>query len=205
MVSDSCNRRVQRFSATGQFVDKWTAPASQRDEFAEPSAIAVDAAGNVYVGASWTHRIWKFAPDGRCLASWTSGPVATEDLDFRVGTCGIAVASTGTVYVCNIENGCLDRFAPDGKLLSSWKRSGAPVAVAVAADETVYVACAPEEGRERIVLFTAEGEQIGEIGTAKGAIEFDGIGGLALGDDGALYVAEPRQSRIQRLVPVTVD
>ncbi|MSQ13724.1 MAG: hypothetical protein EXR47_06315 [Dehalococcoidia bacterium] len=51
---DEENNRIQKFSATGQFLAKWGSEG--------PRGLAVDARGDVYVADQGNNRIQVFAP-----------------------------------------------------------------------------------------------------------------------------------------------
>ncbi len=69
------------------------------------SAIATDAAGNVYAGTSWN--FLKFDPSGRLLRSWGAGHGFSEDgtpatsMDVG-GSLGMAIASNGDIIYSDI-------------------------------------------------------------------------------------------------------
>ena len=54
------NSRIQKFLADGSFLAKWGSKGNGDGQFLAPSGIAVDAAGNIYVGDMGNHRIQKF-------------------------------------------------------------------------------------------------------------------------------------------------
>src|SRR5436309_1064828 len=60
-------------SAEFQFVTQWGSNASpQPGEFKDPSGVASDAAGNVYVADSSNFRIQKFDSSGTFILQWGS-------------------------------------------------------------------------------------------------------------------------------------
>ena len=59
-VADSNNHRIQKFSNTGTFLDKWGSSGGADGQFNWPLGIASDAAGHVYVADYLNHRIQKF-------------------------------------------------------------------------------------------------------------------------------------------------
>ena len=77
-VSDNENHRIQKFTADGQFIDKWgkvdennnPSSGAGNKEFKWPAGIAIDRDGNVYVADSWNYRIQKFTADGQFLGKW---------------------------------------------------------------------------------------------------------------------------------------
>jgi len=71
-VVDSENNRVEVFDADGRFVEKWGERGIGPGEFSQPTAIAVDCNGDVYVADTNNNRVERFnlvSPSGGgCLA-----------------------------------------------------------------------------------------------------------------------------------------
>ena len=93
-VADANHNRVLVYSRGGSLIAKWGAgegdgaSGSGQGEFSHPAAVAVDAAGEVYVADTNNDRVVKLAPDGTVLAEW--GSRGSGDAHFR-GPSGIAV------------------------------------------------------------------------------------------------------------------
>lgn len=142
-VTDKLNHRVQRFDLNGVFQRAWgsrceierasdprsgctdpdgTGPLQVGDgQFNEPTAIAVDGAGNVYVADSGNHRVQKFDPNGRFLAKWGrrgSGPAQFETPR------GLTVDSKGDILVVDQGNDRVQKFTNDGRFIELWGGSG---------------------------------------------------------------------------------
>jgi hypothetical protein len=60
-VADSYNNRIQKFSASGEYITQWGSFGTGNGQFKIPYGIAVDASGNVYVADTVNNRIQKFS------------------------------------------------------------------------------------------------------------------------------------------------
>jgi DNA-binding beta-propeller fold protein YncE len=81
---------------------------SHDGQFNNPSDVAVDSMGYVYVVDSGNNRIQKFTPDGNFITTW--GAVGKEDGQFQEPD-GIAIDSSGDVYVSDRFNGRIQKFS----------------------------------------------------------------------------------------------
>jgi sugar lactone lactonase YvrE len=134
-VVDTANMRIQKFDATGKWVQiigagKGTGDG-QFNGFSDeaigtgPGGIAVDPAGNIYVADTWNHRIQKFDKDGKFLGKWgefisLGDPAAANDAakDTKFfGPRGVAVGPDGNVYVTDTGNKRVLIFDSSGKFL----------------------------------------------------------------------------------------
>ncbi len=84
--------------------------------FNQPTGIAVDSSGFVYV-ADGNNRIQKFTSDGQFVAKW--GSYGHGDGEFQYPR-GIAVDSSGFVYVADYENNRIQKFTSDGQFVDKW-------------------------------------------------------------------------------------
>jgi hypothetical protein len=66
-VTDRCNWRVERFTATGRFIESFG-----HENLASPTFLTQDRAGNIYV--SDFHRVVKFAPGASAARRAASSP-----------------------------------------------------------------------------------------------------------------------------------
>ena len=78
-------------------------------EFKNPSGIAVDTAGNIYVADQGNHRIQKFDGEGNFLTKW--GTWGFEIGEFW-NPSGVAIDAADNVYVADQTNGRIQVFEP---------------------------------------------------------------------------------------------
>jgi len=153
-VADTENDRIQRFSATGQFLGKWGSQGSSDGQFDYPYGVAVAPDGTVYVADYGNNRIQRFSATGGFLGKWGSQGNGDGQFDYPYG---VVVAPDGTVYVADGWNHRIQRFSATGQFLGKWGSCGSgdgqfnyPEGMAVASDGTVYVA---DSGNYRIQAF----------------------------------------------------
>lgn len=118
VVADLNNSRVVKFAADGKFLLSFGKPSGEPGkgkpgEFTEPSGIACDKDGNIYVADSWNGRIQKFDPKGRFLNEY--GGAKYTFYSPR----NVAVDRGGVIYVADTGNSAIKAIAQDGKLLKS--------------------------------------------------------------------------------------
>jgi DNA-binding beta-propeller fold protein YncE len=198
-VADQLNHRVQKFTASGGFVDEWGGLGSGDGEFIRPMGIAVDSSGVVYVTDAGNHRVQRFSSSGAFLGAWgskwgTSGAAPS----FHTPT-AIAVDASGNLLVVDNATYLVHKVTPDGTELTAWgqgpgdSRLRLPMSVAVDGTGNVYVS----EPHGGIVKFTADGGFL--------ARWTQGGTGIAIGPDGNLYAANsgvrPHEDRIRVFSP----
>jgi sugar lactone lactonase YvrE len=102
----------------GALGDGGPATAAQLDQ---PTALALDTAGNLYIADAGTSLVRKVARDGTIttVAGTAYGFAGDGDLAIRARLArpeGVAVASDGTLYIGDRLNGRVRRVAPDGTI-----------------------------------------------------------------------------------------
>lgn len=114
-----------------------------------PLAIAIDAAGNVYV-VNPTARgyVQRFSADGTLLESWGSSGQGPGELS---GANGIAAGPNGDLYVADSGNDRIQELALDGSFVGQWPSSN-PRDVATDTAGNVYIV-----GDTQVRKFSARG------------------------------------------------
>ncbi len=103
---------VQTYTASGLFLREWGTKGTADGQFFDPSCLAVDPAGNIYVAdytnyESLVNRFQKFSPTGQFIGAWRSDPPpdgkADEYWNSRLGITDLSVDGDYTVYAAEFE------------------------------------------------------------------------------------------------------
>ncbi len=100
-VADSCNHRIQIFSADGKFLREFGTAGSRLGELSYPYDVAVDAAGNIFVCEFGNSRIQVF--DADCRPVEIIGGAGAAPGMFN-NPWGIALDARGNLYVADALN-----------------------------------------------------------------------------------------------------
>ena len=201
--SDQTFKTLASCTAEG-FCIAFTHNESRAAPFGEPTAVAVDPSGNIWVVDSAHDHVLQFNSSREFVRQ--IGSEGSGESQFK-GIGGIATNSAGDLYVTDSGNDRVQEFSSTGGHLASFGSSAAgngqllsPGAIAVDASGNVWVlngAGAQEGGR--IVEFSGSGafvSQFGSKGTAGGQLLY--ADGLAF-SGGNLYVSEASPQRVQEL------
>ncbi|MFD2582669.1 DUF6443 domain-containing protein [Pedobacter vanadiisoli] len=227
-IADSDNNQIKKVTALGVVTTLAgsTSPGStdgtgSAARFQHPSALAVDAAGNVFVSDQQNHKIRKITPSGVVTTFAGSGSPG-----FANGTgtgasfyspIGLAFDASGNLYVADYSNhrirvitpsGVVSTFAgtgsagsSNGSALSATFRN--PMGVAVDASGNVYVADRLNHMIRKIsggTVSTVAGN--GSMGSASGygtSATFQYPNNLAIDASGNIYVADQQNNMIRRI------
>jgi len=170
-------------------------------QFKNPSGLAIDEHGNVYVADRTNQTLRRISPSGETVTiAGTAGEHGTAD---GVGKAarfwypqGLAIDEHGNVYVADTSGKSVRKVTPDGQVSTLAGGFKYPTAVAVNHEGDVFVADSIDHVIQKI---THDGKvsvvagKPGESG-AKNAhgeeARFHFPNGIAIGVDGALYVIE---------------
>ena len=170
-------------SGLGTVLLKFGAEGIGPGMFKDARSIAVDGAGNIYVGEYSGGRIQVFDSAGKFVTQWSVDP--------KMPLRGLAADRKGNVYV--VQRGTIRRFeGSSGKQLGELQYSGGSGFDDITAAPDGGLVCAWYENRDDIVRFDAGGHAVrtikAAISTASGESELntrvaiDGLGNIyALG------------------------
>ncbi len=142
-VADTGRNRIAVGNTDGRFV-KSIAPPSSFGPFEQPTAVAVDASGRIYVGLPEIGRLAILDDSGQVLGGWTTPKGNT------IESSRLAVVADGAVAVTDPAQAKVRLFDADGRELSAVDAPGRPYGIAVARGQ-VYVG---EPASGRMLIFT---------------------------------------------------
>jgi uncharacterized protein (TIGR03663 family) len=174
-------------------------------EMLGPIGVAVDIAGNPYIVDNGNDRVQRF--DARGEWAGAVGISGGEPGQFTQPS-DVAIDSEGNVWVADTWNHRVQKFSPDLSPLLTFgvptrdlinpgeDRLWGPRGVAVdAADNVLFT----DTGTHRVRVIASDGTYItsfGSRGSEPG--QFEEPVGIAVGDDGSVYVADAGNARIQK-------
>ncbi len=239
-AADSGNNRIRKIApdsgaattltgnGTPGFADG-TGGALGTTELNQPTGVAVDSSGNVYVADYGNSRIRKVAPNGTTSTlagngslgsmNGTGGPNGTTQFHYPFG---VTVGTNGTVYVGDQEDFLVRSIAPDGTTstlagdghfgfadgLNSSAEFFYPNGVAADAVGNVFVADSSNYRIRKIAggtTSTLAGNgtyaSVDGTGGTNGTAEFSEPWALTVDTVGNVYVADTMANRIRQVAP----
>jgi RHS repeat-associated protein len=196
----------------------------------KPRAVAVGPDGSLYIADGFNYRVRRVGPAGTITTiagngspgfSGDGGPATAAQL---ASPAAVTVGSDGSLYIADAENGRVRRVGPDGTITTvagngspgfsgdggpaTAARLTAPTAVTVGSDGSLYVTDNGESRVRRVgpdgtITTVAGNGQLGFSGDGgpATAAKFDSVGGVAVGPDGSLYIADLLNRRVRRVGP----
>jgi DNA-binding beta-propeller fold protein YncE len=102
-----CENRVAKLSPGGEVVATWGSRGTEPGQFEQPTGLAVDGAGNVYVADTGNNRVQELSATGAPLHVW--GSLGSKVGQFRNPT-GLALDANGNIYVADTDNNRIQVF-----------------------------------------------------------------------------------------------
>jgi outer membrane protein assembly factor BamB len=194
----------------------------QDGRFREPTDVAFDSAGNIYITDGYINsRVAKYDRNGDWVKSW--GEPGTGPGQFRLPH-SIAIDKDDNVYVGDRSNARIQVFDTNGNYLREFtvatpvrpgskavngptpadltqvSANGAPNSLCIPpGSDVIFVGETTFPGR--IIKASLQGEVLGVIGNSgRNLGEFSGAHGIACPSEQLLYVAETSNSRAQKLI-----
>jgi hypothetical protein len=172
--------------------------------FGQPSDVAWDRAGNIYVadGIGTNNRIAKFDKDGRFLLHW--GQTGSGPGQFS-GAKAIAIDAQDNVYVADMGNKRIEVFDAQGMFKSEFAGVGTPRAMCItrSSPQFLYISHAgDEDGMEDAAIYKVQldGKVVGRFGAAgKQPKEFGIVNSIDCRNENELLVGEMTNWRVQKL------
>jgi uncharacterized protein (TIGR03663 family) len=124
-VTDTGNKRVQKFSAAGEFIQAWGGGGIVPGAFEEPVGIEIDSQSNIYVADTWNRRIQKFDRNFTPVAQWDVTGWESESV---INKPSIAVDGQGRVFISDPEGYRIIGYDAAGQVLGTWGQFGQDVA-----------------------------------------------------------------------------
>ncbi|MFQ6084449.1 MAG: NHL repeat-containing protein [Candidatus Aminicenantia bacterium] len=157
-----------------------------------PLGVAVDHKGWIYVGNNSTNKVEVYTPGGKFKYSLEGEIKRPND---------IAIASSGLIYVVTSDENLVKIYNPDGTYRSSFGGSGKdygqfnfPTGIAI--DDNNMEVVVSDFLNKRVQVFDYEGNWLRTIGGGWFRSVVDRPQGIAVDEQGRIYVVDPKQACI---------
>jgi sugar lactone lactonase YvrE len=224
-VSDAgASNRIRKITQQGAVAtvaggeEKFGDGTGSSASFNSPSALALDAAGNIFVADAGNNRIRKIARDGTVTtiagdgaAGYRDGRAAESEFDAPVG---VAVDGRGNVFVADTYNDRIRLITSDGNVKTiaggdapgyadgdaASARFDTPSAIAVASSGDLFIA---DTGNNRLRKISRDGQvsTLNLHAPDQSTVELSAPVGLAITHDNFLYVTEQNRARVWQVAP----
>lgn len=172
-VINKGNSTLTRLSADGKFLATYKIGQV-------PTAIDVDANGNVWIAHLYDHRVTQLAPNGTVMAEIPVGQFPLE----------LKVATDGNVWVVDGNSATVSKLAPNGQLLGTFRTGGSIHPPRFDQQGNVWLLSS-----HSLTKLSPAGAILGNFGAA-------GLpSGMAIAADGSILVATGARESVLKLAP----
>ncbi len=216
LIVDTWNYRIQHLDQAGAVLTTWgqagefgfDAPVNPSDGFWGPRDVAVDYAERIFIADTGNKRIRVYALDGSeaihqyDIGGGGSGPGELDEPS------GLAVHSDGRLFVADTWNRRIAVFDVDGNHLDDFRVRGwynnvfnRPYLALDESRETLYIT---DPDSKRILVYDIAGDcfgSFGEAGDSASAGQFKEIGGIAVDEEGFVYISDSAAGKIVKYAP----
>jgi hypothetical protein len=195
-ITDKTGDQVFKYSPDGELLmtlgKKGVAGDNDStDALNGPSDVVIGKNGDIFVsdGESTNTRVVKFSKDGKFIKCWGTKGAGPGELNLPHG---IAMDSAGRLYVADRINKRIQVFDQDGKYLDQMTQFGAPAAIFITKNDTLYVAAGAPENR--LTIGTKDGKVLDRI---------EGLNAphwVTVDSTGTIYIAEVAGQSVLKFV-----
>jgi len=190
-VTDSKLDRVEVFSSDGKFQYQFGGAGNEPGKLKIPRGIVVSGQGRLYVAEAGSALISVFTPQGVYMGTVAAGTGEVKNPTH------LTMDRSGNVYVSDPKFNLIQVFNPEGAPLRVINGSelGIGCVSGMAVSQRGYLLVADAVGR--IFLLDPKGKAdnpFGSPGSTRG--QFKDVGGIALGEDGRLAIADSGNDRV---------
>lgn len=163
------------------------------EQLTRPASVAIAGDGTILVpDLKESAQVVRFNPDGTADGSFTGG----EGEDRFLFPTGIGVGPDDSIYIVQGTHENIMKLSPDGNQNEFTLNVVAPSSIAVAEDKLVVGA------KEGFAIIDPDGTPISVVGTGGSADDqFDTVSGVAIDDEGNIYVVDTYNNRISKYDP----
>ena len=191
-VTDYRNNKVVKLSQDGQLLQTIHRAGSESDCLSGPYGVSVSPEGLIYICDCDNHHVTVHDKDGKFLFSFGSKGSGPGCLEWPRG---IAFGSDGLVYVSDDGNRRVSVWSKEGTFKRNFQSKYTPTYIVATNDNHLLIT---SHFSDIVMVYTLEGtlvHQFGGEGSRTG--RFDRPAGICVDDNGAVYVADFLNYRVQ--------